>query len=212
MSWRTLITLWVVTVIVNTTGGGMWDFNAIEIGFAIAAILATLFKVYRWAERKLRQRKTFDLRFPDDFPITPGIERPIVKHIPLEQEHIQHVLIEVVVNTPLELKRFDFRFVATKNGCNLNQPLPIEIDSGKPIAEKFLHASSLLSAIHNPGYGINVSFGARSLRRGESIYFELAVKTHRLWTGYLSFRGYDDDGNPRFSRRVFSIVPLTKDS
>ncbi|MBI2172142.1 MAG: hypothetical protein HYU30_09040 [Chloroflexi bacterium] len=197
--------LWVVTgVVIMSDNGGLWSFNIIEILFFISAIAVTLSKVLGFVCKKIGQVHAFGLWYPVTFPPIPDNVRPRYKGVTVGKGEQFKIVVGIELNRRLDIRRWDIRLVQSKQGGNLFEPLPVHLlDMAVPMTAT---SEDTIRHFENTGFGYTVEYDfPRSRRKGESLYLNLYMKACSQWQGYLSFRGYDEDGNEHFAREQFQV-------
>ena len=217
--WSLLLLTTFLTAVSAVVDDPHWaDLWTLSLAAATAtgALLLAIFSWLRWMAKQGRKRHTFGLLFPSVAhpPVLESTSRTKKKTIFL-QERSQRILIEIPVRVTLDMRRRDIRFVKGPEGGNLEEPIPLKIAAVYRAAGDGSEVGSFGQPWewnNAPGKtGINIYCDPPwPLRSDESLYLYLFVETVAAWKGYLSVRGYDEDGDRQFApRRAFEIIQPT---
>lgn len=143
------------------------------------------------------------------------LNKPAPVWIPLGTHDVD---VEIALNSPVTVSRFDLRFIDTPAGGNTSPDI-IEIldgfdhavygsfDRGNPTEFSRAYDSVVERKDILGGNRQFIDFHyvpLRPMRQNEAIRLQLKVKAWTEWRGYLGFRGHDAEGNPRLC-----AVPVT---
>ena len=165
-----------------------------------------------WARVTYKRNHTFDLQYPEGTYRDPGNMAACAKGAGGKGS----TLLRVQVRSPLDIKRLNVRFVKTAKGGNVPQSV-ITIEDlrdadydASTMPSKEVYWSTTKEPDGDGGY---TRVYVRPMFKAQNEFLWLLVRYHakQQWEGFISFQGYDNAGNRRYSRRHF-IVPEEVDN
>ena len=179
-----------------------WYFHGAAPVEVTLSLLITLLIVYEiwfdpmvkaWSRRRLLA-KTFELRILDH-------QRTVAK------EERQTLNIVIVFHNAVQVNAFNLRFISVQDGDASSRrisPAIIEIESvdDPPL--------SLLRSRRDGEGGLHCFWEPhiqpKFFYASQELNLVVVLVAHRPWSGYLSFKGYDADGERQFARHSLCVT------
>jgi hypothetical protein len=192
----------------------IWD-KGISMGEILAIVIPLSIAFSIWLYKKYKYKNTFALRFPDVkdlYPPSPDGIYDKKKEIPKGEYHI---LIRVQPNRPLIIKTFNIRFVKSNYWKKNNSVVPDIISICDVYDNDIYDSATKRSKVRGVklekdndckgGYDVTYT-GDYILSKNAPKFFTVVVRARQLWSGYISFRGKDKEGNLCLARSHFKVL------
>jgi hypothetical protein len=184
-----------------------WFFRGaapVEVTLSLLITLLIVYEIWfdhpvkQWLRRHLFLANTFELRTPRS-----TIQR-------LDPRGIE---IEIAFNSPIKVETFNVRFVEKHSRRilpDVYSDAPADSVTVVSVTVKEIGFTYERSTEHDAKSSEGVTVRLRDIGfqkyPGESMRLRLSVAPLKLWSGFMSFQGFDADGNRQYARQPFSVV------